>query len=160
MPRKAAVAAQGCGVAVQPGKILEVVKREAQLLAVNGVQRGQRLRAGAENPSRRGRQTRGAAKCRASAVQNLALLANGFSGVSDCERGLKILHVEVVKREAQLSAAQGCRAQTLALLANGFSGVSGCEPGLKILHAEVVKREAQLQNLALLTRKGLATNQG
>ena len=91
-------------------------------------------------------------------VQTLALLANGFSGVSGCEPGLKTLHDEVVKREAQLSAAQGCRVQHLALLTNGFSGVSGCEPGLKILHAEVVKREAQLgaaqgcrvQHLALL----------
>ena len=81
------------------------------------VQRGQRLRAGAENPSRRGRQTRGAAECRARlSVQNLALLANGFSGVSGCEPGLKILHAEVVKREAQLDAAQGCHIQTLALL--------------------------------------------
>ncbi len=91
-------------------------------------------------------------------VQTLALLANGFSGVSGCEPGLKTLHAEVVNREAQLSAAQDCRVQTLALLANGFSGVSGCEPGLKILHAEVVNRKAQLsaaqgcriQHLALL----------
>ena len=81
---------------------------------------------------------------KAAELQTLALLANGFSGVSGCEPGLKILHAEVVKREGQLSAAQGCRVQHQALLANGFSGVSGCEPGLKILHAEVVKREAQL----------------
>ena len=95
---------------------------------------------------------------KAVGCRHLALLANAFSGVSGCEPGLKILHAAVVKREAQLSAAQGCPVQNLALLANGFSGVSGCEPGLKILHDEVVKREAQLsaaqdcqvQTLALL----------
>ena len=124
-----------------------------------------RLRAGAENPSRRGRQTRGAAKCRARLSRSESGPAGAGTenqrvqrGLAAGEPGLKILHAEVVKREAQLSAAQGCRVQHLALLANGFSGVSGCEPGLKILHAEVVKREAQLsaaqgcrvQHLALL----------